>query len=123
VCRVWHASRPSRSCSLFHAAPPPESSPLPLHDALPICPAPPGSMVQLGRADGTRQSFNSPSALSATPTTVGTRGTKLGTNHQGTSAPPDSFAVELPEEITSMLGVPRGLKRVGPILPAPVATF
>jgi hypothetical protein len=86
-------------------------------------PAPPGSMVQLGRADGSRSSYNTLAALAATPTAVGIRGTKLGTNHQSNSAPSDSVAIELPEEITNMLGVPRGIKRVGPILPEPTATF
>jgi len=86
-------------------------------------PAPPGSMFQLGKADGARSSYNTPAALAGTPTTVGTRGTKLGTNYQGTTTPPDSAAVELPEEITNLLGAPRGIQRVGPILPAPIATF
>jgi hypothetical protein len=87
-------------------------------------PAPPGSMVQLGIAEnGWRTSFNTLPALAASPSTVGVRGNKLGTNHQGNSAPDDSIADELPEEITTLMGVPRGLKRVGPILPAPVATF
>ena len=86
-------------------------------------PAPPGTMVELGRADGSRQTFNTPAALAATPSTVGVRGTKLGVNHQGTSAPSDTIADELPEEILALLGAPRGLKRVGMILPDPVATF
>jgi hypothetical protein len=86
-------------------------------------PAPPGSMFQLGKADGARSSYNTLAALAGTPTTVGTRGTKLGTNYQGTTTPPDSVAVELPEEITTLLGAPRGIQRVGPILPAPIATF
>lgn len=86
-------------------------------------PAPPGSMVQLGRADGTRASYNTLAALAASPTTVGVRGSKLGVNHQGTTAPSDSIAVELPEDIAALLGIPRGLQRVGPFLPDPVDSF
>lgn len=86
-------------------------------------PAPPGSMVQLGKADGFRNSYNTLAALAASPSTVGVRGSKLGTNHQGTTAPSDSIADELPPEIATIMGIPSGLKRVGPILPAPVASF
>jgi hypothetical protein len=86
-------------------------------------PAPPGSMVQLGKADGFRSSYNTPAALAASPSTVGVRGSKLGVNHQGTTAPSDSIADELPPEIATVMGIPSGLKRVGPFIPAPVASF
>jgi hypothetical protein len=86
-------------------------------------PAPPGSMVQLGKADGFRSSYNTLEALAASPSTVGVRGDKLGVNHRGTTAPDDSIAVELPPEIAEIMGIPSGLKRVGPFIPAPVASF
>lgn len=86
-------------------------------------PAPPGSMVQLGKADAFRNSYNTLAALAASPSTVGVRGSKLGTNHQGTTAPSDSIADELPPEIATIMGIPSGLKRVGPFIPAPVASF
>lgn len=86
-------------------------------------PAPPGSMVQLGKADGTRASSNTLAQLAAAGSAVGIRGSKLGQNHQGTNPPDSSIADELPQEIAAVLGAPQGLKRVGPILPAPVASF
>lgn len=86
-------------------------------------PAPPGSMVQLGKADGSRSSFNTLAALAATPSTVGERGDKLGVNHQGTTAPNNAIAEPLPASIYALLGLPNGLQRVGPFTPVPVATF
>jgi hypothetical protein len=87
-------------------------------------PIPPGSMVQLGKADGFRNSYNTLAALAASPSTVGgPPGSKLGVNHQGTTAPDHEIADVLPPEIYAALGLPDGLKRVGPFLPAPVASF
>jgi hypothetical protein len=86
-------------------------------------PVPPGSMVQLGKADGSRSSFNTLAALAASPSTVGVVGNKLGVNHQGTTAPSHDIADVLPAWLYSTLGLPNGLKRVGPFLPAPVARF
>lgn len=86
-------------------------------------PAPPGSMVQLGQADGTRLSYNTLAALAASPSAVGSSTGKLGGNSQGTTTPLDSIADALPDDIAALLGAPRGLQRVGPFLPAPVASF
>jgi hypothetical protein len=86
-------------------------------------PTPPGSMVQLGKADGYRNSYNTLAALAASPSTVGIKGDKLGVNHQGNTAPADSIADPLSAEVAALLGVPAGLQRVGPILPAPVPSF
>lgn len=82
-----------------------------------------GSMFQLGKADGARSSYNTLAALAASPSTVGSSVGKLGTNYVGTVAPADATAEALPGDIAALLGIPRGLQRVGPILPAPVASF
>lgn len=86
-------------------------------------PAPPGSMFQLGKADGSRSSYNTLAALAASPSTVGSSAGRLGVNHQGTAAPADSVAVPLPPDIAEIMGVPAGLQRIGPFIPAPVASF
>lgn len=86
-------------------------------------PSPPGSLIQLGKADGQRTSFNSLDALASSTVATGARGGKLGTNHQGLTAPDPDIAEELPAEITKLLGVPGELKRVGPFLLDPVARF
>jgi hypothetical protein len=87
-------------------------------------PVPPGSMVQLGKADGYRVSYNTLEALATSPSTVGgPPGDKLGVNHQGSTAPDHDIAEALPAWLYTRLGLPNGLKRVGPFLPSPVASF
>jgi hypothetical protein len=82
---------------------------------------PPGSMIQLGRVDGARSSFNTWAAAAASTSTVGgPPGSRLGANHSGTSAPSDAIAVPLPDDIADLLGVPHGHQQVGAILAAPV---
>jgi hypothetical protein len=84
---------------------------------------PPGSMIQLGKVDGFRNSYNTWSLANSSPAAVGgPPGNKLGANHQGASTPADTIAVPLPDDIADLLGIPRGHQQVGPILPAPVAT-
>lgn len=84
---------------------------------------PPGSMIQLGKADGFRNSYNTWSLAASSPAAVGgPPGSKLGANHQGASAPANTIAVPLPDDIADLLGVPRGRQQVGAILPAPVDT-
>ncbi len=85
--------------------------------------APPGSMLQLGKVDGFRNSYNTWALAATSPATVGgPPGAKLGTNHQGIAIPPNSIAVPLPDEIADLLGIPHGHQQVGAILPAPVVT-
>lgn len=86
-------------------------------------PAPPGSMVQLGRVDGHRTSYNTPTALAASPSTVGVRGGKLGPNHQGATAPDHLTAVPLTAELAALTGAPEGLQHVGAFLPAPTSVY
>lgn len=86
-------------------------------------PAPPGSMVQLGTATGSRITYNSLPALAASPSTVGNSAGKLGTNYQGSTTPDDSIADVLPPDVASVLGLPNGLQRVGLILPVPTPSF
>lgn len=86
--------------------------------------APPGSMIQMGKVDGTRTSYNTWALAAAAPSSVGgPPGAKLSTNHQGASAPSDSIAVPLPDDISDLLGVPRGFQRVGTILLEPTVSF
>jgi hypothetical protein len=86
--------------------------------------APPGSMIQMGKVDGFRNSYNTWALAASSPAAVGgPPGAKLGTNHQGTTTPADSIAKPLPDDIADLLGVPRGYQKVGPILPAPIASF
>ncbi len=82
-----------------------------------FAPAPPGSMSQLGKSDGSRNSYNSPSALAAAGSEVGTIAGKLGTNYQGTTAPSNAIAAPLPAQVADLLGVPTGTAVVGPITP------
>lgn len=85
--------------------------------------APPGSMVQLGKVDGYRNSYNTWALAWNSPASVGgPPGSKLGTNHQGSTTPADTIAVPLPDDIADLLGIPRGHQQVGAILPAPVLT-
>jgi len=87
-------------------------------------PVPPGSMVQLGTDNGSRLSYNSLADLANSPAAVGgPPGSKLGVNHRSTTAPDHDIADVLPAEIYAALGLPNGLKRVGPFLPSPVASF
>jgi hypothetical protein len=84
-------------------------------------PAPPGSMVQLGKADGSRNSYNTLSALAGSPSTVGLVSDRLGSNYQGTAEPDPSAAIPLPEEIYSLLGISSSRNKVGLLIPLPVA--
>lgn len=86
-------------------------------------PAPPGSMIQLGKADGRRNSYNTLAALASTPSTVGSSVGKLGTNHQGVITPSHSVAAPISAELSRLIGVPEGLRRVGPFLPAPTTVY
>lgn len=85
--------------------------------------APPGSMIQLGKVDGFRNSYNTWSLANNSPAAVGgPPGSKLGANHQGSTPPANTIAVPLPDDIADLLGIPHGHQQVGPILPAPVLT-
>lgn len=85
--------------------------------------APPGSMIQLGKVDGFRNSYNTWSLANNSPAAVGgPPGAKLGANHQGTTTPANAIAVPLPDDIADLLGIPHGYQQVGAILPAPVTT-
>lgn len=76
--------------------------------------APPGSMVQLGRLGGARNSYNSFAALAAAGADVGgPLGAKLGTNRIGASPADSTVADPLPTEIAALLGVPTGTRLVG----------
>ncbi len=68
--------------------------------------------------------FAAPSSITAFQTLAATYGGPLApimsNNYQGSSAPSDSLATPLPAEIASILQVPTGLQKIGPILLAPV---
>lgn len=92
-------------------------------------PAPPGSMVQLGKADSFRDSYNTPAALVAAPSTVGSVAGKVGTNIQTdqalTATQVAATAVALDAQIAAALGVAEGSKLIGPnlsALPVPITT-
>lgn len=73
-------------------------------------------MAQMGKADGTRLSYNTPTALATAPATVGDNSV-VGTNRQSGVAPTatDHAAAEpLPANVATMLGLPAGTRKVGP---------
>jgi len=82
-----------------------------------LAPNPPGSMAQLGKSDGSRNSYNTISALAAAGSEVGAITGKVGANHQGTTAPANTIAEPLPADVAALLGVPAGLQVVGPVTP------
>jgi len=81
----------------------------------------PGSgvnMVELGRLDSNRSSFNSQSALAISGANVGgPPGSKLGPNHVSATAPTSQqvqqTALPLPADIAEMVGVPEGTRLIG----------
>jgi len=89
-----------------------------------FAPAPPGSMFQLGKADGTRNSYNSLATLESSPSTVGgPPGGKLGANYQGSTTPSNSMTAPLPSNLATLLGITAGTQKVGLLMPIPTATF
>lgn len=85
---------------------------------------PPGNMIQMGRIDGTRLTYNTWELAATSPSEVGgPPGEKLGTNHQGSTIPSDIIAIPLPEDIANVLGVAPGIQHVGAIVPALDASF
>lgn len=89
-------------------------------------PAPPGTMVKLGKTGGGSTSFNTLSALQSSTSTVGgPPGAKLGINYQGTATPDaNTYAKPLPTNVAVILGVASGSKQIGPslaLLPVPIA--
>jgi hypothetical protein len=85
---------------------------------------PPGSMLQMGKVDGTRTSYNTWAAAASSDAAVGgPPGSKLGTNHQGSTNPNINIAVPLPEDMAEVLGAPAGTQRVGTIVRGPVPTY
>lgn len=79
-----------------------------------------GSDIELGKVDGFRNSYNWTTAATSPAAVGGPPGARLGTNHQGASAPSDTIATPLPDEIADLLGIPHGYQKVGTILPAPI---
>lgn len=70
-------------------------------------PAPPGSMVQLGKVDGYRTSYNSLAALALADASVGgPLGVKLGTNYQGSQPPASPVADPIPSDVAAAIGRP-----------------
>lgn len=87
--------------------------------------APPGSMAQIGKVDGSRTSKNTPAALASPDAAVGLPAgvveVKVGTNYQGTTPPASSIADPMPADVAAELSVPAGSQAVGPVLPEPVS--
>jgi hypothetical protein len=76
---------------------------------------PPGSMAQMGKIDGFRETYNTPAALDAAPAIVGDNSC-VGPNRQGSgplTAADHAGAVPMPAVVAEMMNLPVGTKLVG----------
>jgi len=79
-------------------------------------------MATIGRADGVRANYNTPSELQTTDATYGLSAANVGTNYQSAAEPSGTdhdTALPMESAVAALLGLPAGTRWVGNPLPEP----